>query len=189
MMGQAMSGMGASGPVVAPDSTAYSLRQSTRTGMGMMSTGGGYELVAISPIDGSDRWKLQLSGYLFSQPVLAPDGNIFLTDSEPGMMFDFTSGMWGPTTRGDTAQKSQLIVISTTPGSARIVNQVEIDVDMLSQPVIASDGAGGYIVYVITFDMGQPGAMMQSGNNAVERYLHAFLPDGTLKFKVKLGQM
>jgi len=62
-------------------------------------------------------------------------------------------------------------------------------VDMLSQPAIAADGAGGYIVYVNTFDMGQPGSMMYGGNPGVERYLYAFQPDGTVKFKVLLGQM
>ncbi len=189
MMGQAMAGMGASGPVVAADGTIYTLRRGPRQMMGMTQMASSLELVAIDPANGSDRWKLPLSGYLLSQLVLAPDGTIFLTDSEPGMMFDFGKGMWGPATRGDSAQKSRLIIIATTPDSARIVNQVSIDVDMLSQPVVSSDGAGSYVVYVNTFDMGEPGAMMQSGNVSVERALFAFLPDGSIKFMVKLGQM
>jgi outer membrane protein assembly factor BamB len=145
--------------------------------------------VAVNPADGTDRWTLPLNGYMFSAPVLAPDGNIFLTDSEPGTMFDWSSGTWVPGTRGNAGQKSRLFVIAATPASAGIVAQVEIDVDLLSVPAIASDGAGGYLVYVNTFDMGQPGAMMFGGNPGVDRYLYAFLPDGTLKFKVALGQM
>lgn len=191
MMGQAMSGMGASGPVFGPDGTAYVLRTNTgaRMTMGTPSAAAGTDLVAINPADGSDRWKLHLSGYILSQPVFAPDGTIFITDSEPGTMFDWTTGMWVARTRGDASQESRLFVIATTPTSVRIAAQTVLDVDMISQPVLAPDGAGGYLVYVNTFDMGQPGSMMGTGGTGVDRYLYAFSPDGTIRFKVKLGQM
>jgi len=119
MMGQAMTGMGAFGPVVGPDGTAYALRQSVaNTGMMGAATAAGTDLVAINPADGTARWTLRVNGYMLSEPILAPDGKIFLTDSEPGTMFDWTTGMWGPATRGDSSRKSRLIVIAATASSA-----------------------------------------------------------------------
>ena len=77
MMGQATTGMGASGPVVGPDGTAYALRKSVAsTGMMGVATGAGTDLVAINPADGTARWTLRVNGYMLSEPILAPDGNI-----------------------------------------------------------------------------------------------------------------
>jgi outer membrane protein assembly factor BamB len=189
MMGQAMSGMGQGGPVVGPDGTVYAIRQ-TAGGMGMMGavTKGKTELVAVDPKDGSLRWTLQLDGYMFSEPVLTPDGNIVLTDSEPGMTFDWWNGMWGTSSRGDTGQHSRLLIINVSVNMARVAAQLEIDADMLSRPVVAVDSTGNYVIYVNSFDMGGQGGMMTGGSYGGDRNLYAFLPDGTVKFQVKLGQ-
>jgi len=78
MMGQAMTGMGAFGPVVGPDGTAYALRQSVaNTGMMGAATAAGTDLVAINPADGTARWTLRVNGYMLSEPILAPDGRYF----------------------------------------------------------------------------------------------------------------
>ena len=172
--GGVMGGMGAMafGPAVGPDGTAYVLRQTAVAGMmGSQSTVKN-ELVAINPSNGAVNWALQIDGTMTSAPVLAKDGTILLTLSEPEMM-----------TGTAAAPTPALLIVATTATSARVQARVPVDSDMLSQPVTTPDGQ---TIYVAGTDM--PSTPMRGqGTSTGTTFLYAFFPGtGSLKFKVQL---
>ena len=173
-----MSGLGggmgtmATGPAVGPDGTAYVLRQTSTTGMMGSPSSITTELIAINPSNGKVNWALQIDGTTISTPVLAKDGTILLTTSEPEMMTGATA----------TAAPA-LLIVAAMATSARIQARVTIDSDMLSLPVVTPDGQTIYVVGTDMPDTPIRGMMASTGTT----YLYAFFPGtGSLKFKVQL---
>ncbi|MCZ2078566.1 MAG: hypothetical protein LC130_26675 [Bryobacterales bacterium] len=188
-----MSGMGSgvgmmtSGLAVGPDGTAYVVRRSGGTSQQMM--GGAQqatkaELVALNPQNGSTNWTLQIDGTMISEPALAKDGTIFLTTSEPGMNSGAGQGGMHSNNSSTSSAKPALVIITATVTSARVLNRIEIDADVLSTPQIAPDGQ---TIYVVATEMPD---MMDNASTAATRAstLYAFGPSGNLKFKVQLAQ-
>lgn len=195
MMGSGM-GVGMTDDLaVASDGTAYVLRSiaSTTPGNGTsVSYSWQFELTAISSVDGSSMWKLPIPGGRVSRPVLASDGLIYLTVDNYQMFYNnFTSG--GSMMTPDQAQVNdgQLLVISQTKGSAAIQRTIQTASDVLSAPRIVADGSGSYLIYVLGYDMmswtSMPGSTATTFAPG-EKTLHAYRPDGSLKFSVKLSQ-
>ena len=190
-----MSGMGSeagmmsSGLVVGSDGTAYVLRQTGGTSQQMM--GGTQqatktELVALNPLNGNTNWKLEITGTMISEPVLAKDGTIFLTTSEPGMDSDTERGGGMHSSNNSTSNaKPALLIITATVSSARVQNRVEIDADVLSTPRLTPDGQ---TIYVVATQMAQMMGNTSSTSATGGSTLYAFGPGGNLKFKVQLAQ-
>jgi len=189
-----MSGMGSgngmmtSGPVVGSDGTAYVVRQVGGTSQQMV--GGTQqatktELVALNPQNGTANWTLEIDGTMISEPVLAKDGTIFLTTSEPGMNGGAEQGGGMHSSNNSTSNtKPALVIVTATVTSARVQNRVEIDADVLSAPRITPDGQ---TVYVAATQM--PGMVSNASTSATGgSTLYAFGPTGSLKFKVQLAQ-
>lgn len=172
MQGGMGAGMGSmdSGPVVGTDGTAYVLRHTTVTTGSQRTTKN--ELVAINPSSGVANWALEIAGTMLSEPVLAKDGTILLTTSEPNMFAGST-----------TTTKPALVIVAPAAASARVQARISIDSDMLSVPVMTPDSQ---TIYVVATDMPD----MVAGNQAVSTgttFLYAFFPGtGSLKFKVQL---
>jgi outer membrane protein assembly factor BamB len=173
-----MSGLGggmgvmANGPAVGPDGTAYVLRQTSTIGMMGSQSSTKTELVAINPSNGKVNWALQVDGTMISTPVLAKDGTILLTTSEPEMM-----------TGGTATAAPALLIIAPTATSARIQARVTIDSDLLSLPVVTPDGQTIYVMGTDMPDAPIRGMTASTGTT----YLYAFFPGtGNLKFKVQL---
>ena len=189
-----MSGMGsgngmmASGPVVGSDGTAYVKRQAGGTSQQMM--GGTQqatktELVALNPQNGTTNWTLEINGAMISEPVLAKDGTIFLTTSEPGMNGGTEQGGGMHSSNNSTSNtKPALVIITATVTSARVQNRVELDADVLSTPRITPDGQTVYVVATDMPDMTSNASTSTTGGST----LYAFGPAGNLKFKVQLAQ-
>lgn len=183
MMGGSAFGMGSGmidtfSPAVAADGTAYVMRWLSGTSQSATQPQAQTQLVAISPLDGTVKWALPITGTVMSQPVVGTDGRIFLTSS-----FYNTSGSG---TTGATGH-SALFVITPAGTSAAISNPILLTGAMASVPKIASDGSGGYIVYIIASDADGMGYQTTSTGGAA--YLYAFLPSGATKFPpVKLSQ-
>ena len=171
-----ISGMGAgmgsmdSGPVVGADGTAYVLRQTVVTTGGQQTTRN--ELVAIHPSSGKVNWALEIAGTMISQPVLAKDGTILLTTSEPNVFATST-----------TTTKPALVIVAQAATSARVQARITIDSEMLSLPVMTPDGQ---TIYVVAAEMPAMAAGRQTVTSGTT-FLYAFVPgNGTLKFKVQL---
>ncbi len=151
------------------------------------------ELAAISPADGTVRWKLELTGGHVSQPVVGKDGRLFLGVDDGQMMSQGQQG-GGMMNPGNSAQssKSRFLVISATATSATITATVQVDSDILGAPQIVSTGVSpsDYVLYVTGMEMPNRGGNVDDRDSipAGEKTLYAFLPDGRLKFKVKIGQ-
>ena len=195
MMGSSM-GVGMTDDMaITPDGTAYVIRSVAST----QPTGGTpttqawqFELAAISPADGSAMWKLQLPGGRVSRPVVASDGLVYLTVDNYQMFYaNYTSGgsMMNPTQA--QSNDGQLLVISQSNGSASVLRTIQTASDVLSAPRIVADPAGGYLIYVLGYDM--MSWTPTAGSNTVtfapgEKVLYAYRADGSLKFTVKLSQ-
>jgi hypothetical protein len=194
MMGSGM-GVGMTDDLaIGSDGTAYVIRSiaPAQTDNGTQSTASWqFELAAISPVDGSASWKLQLPGGRVSRPVLASDGTICLTVDNYQMFYsNFAKGGSMMTAEQAQASDGQLLIISRASGNTSTL-VVQTSSDVLSAPRIVSDPAGGYLIYVLGYDMmswtGTPGSntsMFAPG----EKTLYAYRPDGSLKFSVKLSQ-
>lgn len=173
-----MSGLGAGmgtmmfAPVVGADGTAYVVRQTVAAGMMGSTSTVKNELVAINASNGNVNWALQIDGTMISGPVLAKDGTILLTTSEPEMM------------TGTAATSSPaLVIVAPAATSAHVQARIPIASDMLSLPVMTPDGQ---TIYVIGTDMSDT-PMTQQGMAPGNTYLYAFFPStGSLKFNVKL---
>lgn len=147
-------GMGSmmAGPAVGADGTVYMVK--TNVGVGPTGMMGGTaanvktQLVAI--LGGSVVWTLDLDGWMVSRPVIAPDGNIVLTESFPP---DFVFGLSGSQASVQD-RNAKLVVISATGGTAQIVAQTQVDTDALSQPSIVTMPDGSYQILATGFDMG-----------------------------------
>jgi hypothetical protein len=177
------------GPTVGPDGTVYVVRlaSTSTSSQGMMSSNGSskYELVAISPVNGSTKWKLEIAGTMVSEPVLGKDGKIFLTASNFAMNGRSQAG-GGATNSGtstNTTGKSRLLIVTALPTTAAISGTIAVDSDVLSAPTIADD-SGSYAVYVTGFEMGNDNDAIASGTKT----LYAFTPSGQIKFSVRINQ-
>ncbi len=174
-------GMGAgmmAGLTVGPDGTPYFVRRITPATAGQMmqqTVQVKNELVALDPLTGATKWKLEITGNHISEPVAAKDGQLFLTVSD--------SPMWSQPGQGAVAQSTaKLLVISAT---GTVLKTTGVESSLISAPVVAGD-APNYLVYVVGYAAGasaSPGSMMQG-----DRTLYAFYPNGSLKFKVNLSQ-
>lgn len=197
-MGSAMGMSGAmgsremmDGPTIGPDGTVYVVRRastSTSSGQGMMQSTTGsskYELVAISPVNGAAKWKLEITATMVSEPVLGKDGKIFLAASDFVMNGQSQSGggMMNPGSSTATTGKSRLLTVTAYPTTATISNTITVDSDVLSAPRTADD-SGSYVVYATGFEMGTDSDAIASGTKT----LYAFTPSGQIKFSVKINQ-
>jgi outer membrane protein assembly factor BamB len=174
MISGLMAGMGnmVFGPVVGADGTAYALRQTVTTGLMTGTQSLKTELIAIRPSNGNVNWALAIDGTMISGPVLAKDGTILLTTSEPEMMTGSLS----------TASPA-LVIVAPAATTARVQARIPIASDMLSLPVVTPDGQ---TIYVIGTDMPDM-PIAQVGAAAGNTYLYAFFAgSGNLKFKVRL---
>ncbi len=203
MMGGAMGGMMGAGMgngmandfAAGPDGTVYVVR--AVQAQAPMTPGNPtqrytfkHELAALSPSDGALRWKLELTGGRVSEPVLGKDGRIFLTldDGQMASQGRQGGGMMGPGGPAG-AGKSRFLVISVSGNSATVATTVELDSDFLSTPKVVSTGLNpaDYVVYVTGVDL--PEMTDNRGSmSAGQKILYAFLPEGKLKFKVKISQ-
>ncbi|MBI4905170.1 MAG: hypothetical protein HY820_16160 [Acidobacteria bacterium] len=151
------------------------------------------ELAAISPADGTVRWKLELTGSHMSELVVGKDGKLFLGLDDGQMMAQGQQGggMMNPGTSAQST-KSRFLVISATATSAVITRTLVVDSDILGAPQVVSTGLSpaDYVIYVTGMDMPSRGSNVDDRDSipAGEKTLYAFLPDGSLKFKVKIGQ-
>ena len=160
------------GPAVGADGTAYVLRQTVAGGMMGGNPAVKNELVAINPSNGNVNWNLPIDGTMISGPILAKDGTILLTTSEPQMMTGATA-----------ATLPALVIVAPTATSARVQTRVPIASDMLSLPVVTPDGQTIYVLGTDMPDTPMTGLMTSTATT----FLYAFFPGtGSLKFKVKL---
>ena len=196
MMGSSM-GVGMTEDLaIGPDGVAYVTRPVASTGQvttAESETSWQYELAAISPADGSIRWRLPLPGGRVSALALASDGLIYLTVDDYQMFYaNYVSGGSMMNSAQAQANEGKLLVISSTISSASIMRTIQTASDVLSVPRIVPMPSGGYMIYVLGYDImswTQAGSMMGSTPFAPGRKtLYAYLQDGSLKFSVKLGQ-
>jgi hypothetical protein len=177
MMSGSLAGMmgGNSGLTIGSDGTLYITRlAASQSQTSQNSTG---QLTAIDT-NGNAKWTLTINGAA-SQPVLGKDGLLFATTS------DWMSWMYsGSTTAPST--KPNLLIINPGTTSASVVATVPLQGDIASAPQIGTDNAGGYIVYVVTFDM--PDGTIMTNSSASGTYLYAFSPSGTQKYRLQLSQ-
>ncbi len=194
MMGTGM-GVGMTDDLaVGTDGTAYVIRsiESTKPTNGTPSfSSWRFELTAISPVDGSPKWKLPISSGRVSRPVVAGDGLIYLTVDNYQMLFaNFNSpGSMMPPYQAQ-GNDGQILVISQSNGNASILRTIQTASDVLAAPRIVADPSGTYLVYVLGYDM-MSWASTPSNTTSFtpgEKTLYAYRPDGTLKFSVKLSQ-
>lgn len=176
------------GPTIGADGTAYVIRSLAQAAVGTTTQGQPrHELVAVNMRDGSARWKLEITGGMISEPALAKDGKLFLTVADFPVATQTGGGMMNPRGSAGTG-KAKLLVISVAQASARIDATVEVESDILSTPRVAVDDSG-YVVYVTGFERG---AMNNGTDNdsiaAGEKHLYAFNPDGSRRFRLKLGE-
>lgn len=196
-MGSAMGMSGAmrsremmDGPTVGPDGTVYVVRlaSTSTSSQGMMSSPTGsvkYELVAISQVNGSAKWRLEITGTMVSEPVLGKDGKIFLTASDFVMNGQSQSGgMMNTGSSNATTGKSRILIVTAFPTTATITSTITVDSDVLSSPK-AADDSGSYVVYATGFKMGTDGDAIAGGTKT----LYAFTPSGQVKFSVKINQL
>ncbi len=196
-----MAGMGSMGapmsamrtPVIGPDGTAYVLRSAPTPANQSSFPPAGKELAAVDPSTGGVRWTVPIDGWMVSRPAVAGDGRIFLTASGTPMAYGSTQWggmMWGPMMGGNytpgAASPSTLFIVGDGGTSATLIARVELDARALSEPQLAPDPDGGYLVYVTGFNMGWNG--YNAASAPAGAFLYAFHPDGQLKFKVALGR-
>ena len=191
MMGTGM-GIGMTDDVaVSSDGTAYVIRSIATTSPAQSSTSWQFELTAISPVDGSTKWKLALPGGRVSRAVLAADGLIYITVDNYQMFYaNFMAGGSMMSSDQASANDGKLLIISATNSGATILQSIQTTSDVLSIPRIVSDPSGGYLIYVLGYDMMSWSAMPSSGSSAFapgEKTLYAYRQDGSLKFSVKLS--
>ena len=188
MMGSGM-GFGMTGDLtLGPDGTAYVMRalpspSATTIPVAVWT----YELDAVSPINGNILWRLPISGGRVSQPVLSNDGLIFVTLDDYQLFQPSTfTGMWSfssPQTQNSTAK---LLAISHTANSASIASTTSIASDVLSAPILGVDPAGGYLIYVLGYDV--MSAASSTTFFGAQKKLYAYKSSGALKFSVNLSQ-
>src|ERR1035437_5307382 len=116
------SGMGAGmtdDMTVGPDGTAYVIRSiANPQPVGSTASAWQFELDAISPADGSVKWKLPISSGRVSNPVLASDGLIYVSVDNYQMFYaNYTSGGTMMTAAQAQANDGQVLVISASNGS------------------------------------------------------------------------
>jgi hypothetical protein len=195
MMGSGM-GVGTTDDLtVAADGTAYVIRSiaSAQPAAGATtSTSWQFELDAISPVDGSTKWKLPISSGRVSSPVLASDGLIYLTVDNYQMFYaNYNSGGSLMTPAQAQSNDGQVLVISASGGSASIMRTIQTSSDVLSAPKIVADPAGGYMIYVLGYDMMSWTSTTAPNTSTFapgEKTLYAYRSDGSSKFSVKLPQ-
>jgi hypothetical protein len=195
MMGSGM-GVGMTDDLaVAPDGTAYVIRS---IASGQPASGGSassywqFELDAISPVDGSTKWKLPISSGRVSAPVVASDGLIYLSVDNYQMFYaGINSGGSMMTQLQAQAKDGQVLVISASNGSASVMRTIQTSSDVLSAPRIVADPSGSYMIYVLGYDM-LSWTTTSTTDVATfapgQKTLYAYLPGGSLKFSVKLTQ-
>ena len=191
MMGSGM-GVGMTEDLaVSPDGTAYVIR-SVATSSPISSNTWQFELTAITPMDGSVKWTLPIPGGRASSPVLATDGLIYVSVDNYQMFYaNFASGGSMMTQDQALANYGKLLVIAATDRSAAILHTIQTASDVLSIPRTVTDPSGGYLIYVLGYDMMSWTSMPASGSTTFgpgEKTLYAYRPDGSLKFSVKLSQ-
>ena len=177
MMFGSLAGMmgGNSGLTIGSDGTLYITRSAAS--QNHMSQNVNSQLAAVDT-NGNVKWTLTIDGGA-SQPALGKDGLLFVTTS------DWMSWMYNGGTRA-ASTKPNLLIIKPGTTSASIVATVPLQGDIASAPKIATDNAGGYIVYVVTIDM--PDGTMMTNSSSSGTYLYAFSPSGTQKYRLQLSQ-
>lgn len=193
MMGSGM-GLGMTDDMtVGPDGTAYVIRSiAAAPPASGTSSSWQFELDAISPLDGTVKWKLPISSGRVSSPVIASDGLIYLTVDNYQMFYaNYNSGGSMMSPAQAQANDGQVLVISASGGSASIMRTIQTSSDVLSAPRIVAAPAGGYMVYVLGYDMMSWTSTPASATTTFapgEKTLYAYRSDGSLKFSVKLPQ-
>jgi hypothetical protein len=139
-------------PVVSPDGTTYLVKTQILAGAaGMMGgTAANLKTQLVAILAGSVSWTLDLDGWMISRPVLAPDGNILLSESFPP---DFVFGLSGSQANGQD-RNAKLLIITPMGNAAQIVAQTQVDTDALSAPGILPMPDGSYRILATGFDMG-----------------------------------
>ena len=181
MMGGSLTGMmgGNSGLAFGSDGTLYVTRSAVAQGPGQTVT---TQLAAIDT-NGKSKWTLPINADSASQPAIGKDGTLFITTS------DWWSWMYGWMYDGSTpSDKTTANLLIITPGdtSASIALTVPLAGQVASAPQIATDNAGGYLVFVVTVDAFSGTGMNTS--SASGSYLYAFSPAGTLRYRLQLSQ-
>lgn len=193
MMGSGM-GFGMTGDLaIGSDGTAYAIRAIPSSSSSMMGSSTSqawqYELDAISPANGSILWRLQISGGRVSQPVLTTDGFILLTVDDYQMYQpNLVTGSWMMNSNQSQSSGGQLLVISHTATSAAIAVKIAIASDMLSAPLLGANPAGGYLIYVVGYDVTSTQTSSSSSISPPRKTLYAYTSGGALKFSVNLSQ-
>ena len=183
MMVGSLSGMmgGGTGLTIGADGTLYI----TRSGQvqGQTAQAAATTQLAAIDVNGHAKWTLAIPSSSASQPVLGTDGTLFVTTSDwTNWMYDWMYSRNTPAS-GTTAN---LLVIKTAAGSASVVATVPLSGQLASTPQVAADGAGNYVVYVVSVDGFSGNAVNMTTTSGT--YLSAFSPAGTLKYKLQLSQ-
>lgn len=194
MMGSGM-GVGMTEDLtIAPDGTAYVIRSvapGQPTSATPAASSWAFELDAISPVDGSAKWKLPITSGRVSAPVIASDGLIYLSVDNYQMFYaNFNVGGSMMTPAQAQTSDGRILVISATSGSASVMRTIQTSSDVLSAPRIVADPAGGYMIYVLGYDMMSWTATSTTDAATFapgQKTLYAYRSDGSLKFSVKLA--
>lgn len=140
------------------------------------------QLAAID-VSGNVKWTLPIAAATASQPALGKDGTLFVTTADwQNWMHDWMYSRSIPAA-GTTAS---LLVIKPGGTSASLIVTVPLAGQLASAPQIATDNAGNYVVYIVCVDAFSESTLNTSATSG--SYLYAFLPTGTLKYKLQLGQ-
>ena len=184
MMGGSLSGMmgGGSGLTIGPDGTLYLVRSAAAPSSQTVTT----QLAAIDP-GGNVKWTLPINSGTASQPALGSDGTLFVTTSDwLNWMFNWMyNGIYSVSPAADP-DAANLVVVRPGAASATVIATVPLAGHVASAPQIATDNAGGYVVYVVTADAMNGNGLNNSPNSG--SYLYAFSPTGALKYRLQLSQ-
>ena len=155
-------------PLVGPDGTVYLVKTHVEAGPGGMMGGTAANVKAqlVAILAGSVSWTLDLDGWMISRPVLAPDGNILLSESFPP---DFVFGLFGSQTNAQE-RNAKLLIITPLGNVAQIVAEAQVDTDALSAPGIVAMPDGSYQILATGFDMGgMMGALFENRVNSLQQ--------------------
>ena len=190
-MALGMNGMGMM--TMGADGTFYIVRRLPQTTGGSTTpdpTTYKSQMVAVNSQDGSTKWTLEIPGVMMSKPALAPDGRLFLTSGS--IAFDhqgIQGGMMGSQSNSNLST-GKLMVVTADGSSAQIAAQIDVDSHLMATPEFGQNADGSYTVYMTGFTISQATQQQGMGGSSMadgELDLYAFQPDGTLKYKTKLG--
>jgi hypothetical protein len=168
---------------IGPDGTLYITRSAAAQGQGQSND---TQLAAIDT-NGIAKWTLSINSSSASQSALGKDGTLFVTTFVTTS--DWLTWMYNwmySRSVPSTGTTPKLLIVQPDATSATVVHTVALVGQVASAPRIATDNAGGYIVYVVTIDGFNGTGFNNSSTSGT--YLYAFSHTGGLKYRLQLSQ-